>query len=263
MPLSFLCAMTPTTPHHLYILTGASRGMGRAMAEQLLAPGHTLLTLARRPDAALAAQAGAVGATLVQWAVDLADAAPVAARLADWLRAQDGAALASATLINNAGAIPAIVPLRDADPAELASALRVGLEAPMQLTAAFLRATSGWSAARRVLNISSGNGRRAMASQSLYSAAKAGMDHYTRCLALEEGSQANGARVCSLAPGIIDTDMQTHLRSAGADTFPDHARFVQYHSSGQLLSIDAAAERVLRYLARPDFGDNPAGDVRD
>ena len=87
--------------------------------------------------------------------------------------------------------------------------------------------------------------------------------HFTRAVALEQAARPHGARVVSMAPGVIDTDMQTHLRSAGADTFPDHARFVEYHSSGQLLSIDAAAERVLRYLARPDFGDNPAGDVRD
>lgn len=250
---------------HLYILTGASRGLGLGMARQLLTAGHSLLCIARHRNDELGLLAGSTPqCTLEQWTADLGDGgAAVAARLHDWLVSLDADTYASVTLINNAAVLPRIAPLADASSADIASVLRVGLEAPMQLTAAFLRATAGWSAARRVLNISSGNGRRAMASQSLYSAAKAGMDHYTRCLALEESSQANGARVCSLAPGIIDTDMQTHLRSAGADTFPDHARFVEYHSSGQLLSIDAAAERVLRYLARPDFGDNPAGDVLD
>ena len=128
--------MTAATTRHLFILTGASRGMGHAMAGQLLAPGHTVLTLARRPDEALASRAAAAGATLTQWSADLADAAPVAARLADWLAAHDGAAFASSALINNAGVIPAIVPLRDAAPADLANTLRVGLEAPMQLRAA-------------------------------------------------------------------------------------------------------------------------------
>ena len=72
----------------------------------------------------------------------------------------------------------------DAD--DLARALRVGLEAPMQLTAAFLGATDAWTVPRKVLNISSGLGRRAMASQAAYCAAKAGMDHFTRCVALDE-----------------------------------------------------------------------------
>ena len=247
----------------LYVLTGASRGMGRAMAQQLLAPGHQLLTLSRRPDEALASQAGAAGATLTQWAVDLGDAAPVAARLADWLRAQDGKALTSATLINNAGAIPAIVPLRDADPLALAAALRLGLEAPMQLCAAFLSATRDWRGARRVLNISSGLGRRAMASQAAYCAAKAGMDHFTRCLALEEARLPQGARVCSLAPGVIDTDMQVQLRGADAAAFPDRDSFEQLKRGGALSSPADAARRVLAYLARPDFGQHPVADVRE
>ena len=53
-----------TTP--LTILTGASRGMGLAMARQLLQPGHTLLTLSRTPNHSLSADAAAAGATLVQ-----------------------------------------------------------------------------------------------------------------------------------------------------------------------------------------------------
>ncbi|MDO5692351.1 MAG: SDR family NAD(P)-dependent oxidoreductase [Pseudomonadota bacterium] len=255
-------ATMQATARHLFILTGASRGMGRAMAGQLLAAGHHVLTLARHPDEALAARADAAGATLTQWATNLADAAPVATRLAVWLGEQDGAALASATLINNAGVIPAIVPLRDAEPRDLTNALRVGLEAPMLLTAAFLGATRAWPGARKVLNISSGLGRRAMASQAGYCAAKAGMDHFTRCLALDEALAPNGAKVCSLAPGVIDTDMQVQLRGADAAAFPDRGNFEQLKSGGQLTSPDDAARRVLAYLARPDFGTEPVADVR-
>ena len=86
----------------------------------------------------------------------------------------------------------------------------------MLMTGAFLHATEHWSVPRKVLNISSGLGRRAMASQTAYCAAKAGMDHFTRCLALEEAIKPAGAKVCSLAPGVIDTDMQVQLRSANA-----------------------------------------------
>ncbi|HMN58572.1 MAG TPA: SDR family NAD(P)-dependent oxidoreductase, partial [Ottowia sp.] len=203
-----------STPSRLTILTGASRGMGLAMAQQLLASGHALLTLARHPSAALAAQAQAAGATLTQWPVDLADAAATSTHLRAWLAGQDGDAIEQVTLINNAGVIPAIVPLRDAPDDGTVSALRVGLEAPILLTAAFLDATRAWRGQRRVLNISSGLGRRPMASQAAYCAAKAGLDRFTQCVALDEADQPNGARVCALAPGVIDTDMQVQLRGA-------------------------------------------------
>lgn len=249
------------TRPHLTILTGASRGMGLAMAQQLLAPDHTLLCISRRENTALAAQARAAGATLEQWPLDLASSGEVAARLQQWL-GQTGGRYASATLINNAGVIPAIAPLSALTPDDIAQALRVDLEAPMALTAAFLSATEGWNVPRKVLNISSGLGRRPMASQAVYCAAKAGMDHYTRCLALEEALKPNGARICSLAPGVIDTDMQVQLRGADAAAFPDRARFEQLKSGGQLDSPEAAARKVLAYLHRPDFGAEPVADVR-
>ena len=253
----------PAPPRHLYILTGASRGMGLALAGQLLAPGHVLLTLSRGTSDALARQAQAAGAALTQWPADLSDGAAASGRLAEWLAAFGPGDFASATLINNAGAIPAIVPLRDAQAPDLAAALRVGLEAPMQLTAAFLGATRGWRGARRVLNISSGLGRRPMASQSAYCAAKAGMDLFTRCVALDEAGQPNGARVCALAPGVIDTGMQAQLRGADAAAFPDRGNFEQLQQGGALTTPEEAARRVLAYLARADFGQHPVADVRE
>ena len=246
---------------HLFILTGASRGMGLEMARQLLRPGHAVICIARGANAELRAPEGAA---LEQWQLDLSQAEHAAQRLRAWLAAQPPGRYASATLINNAGVVPRIAPLSASDPADLAHALRVGLEAPMLLTAAFLGATEGWGGVpRKVLNISSGMGRRAMASQAAYCAAKAGMDHFTRCLALDEAAKPHGARVCSLAPGVIDTGMQVQLRGANPADFPDVRNFAALKTGGRLASPDAAASRVLAWLERADFGANPVADVRE
>lgn len=255
-------------PHnHLTILTGASRGMGLAMAQQLLKSGNTLICIARSTNPDLAAEARAAGATLEQWQQDLSQGEQAAHQLQAWLQAQGPQAFASATLINNAGVIPRIAPLSASanpqDLADLAHALRVGLEAPMQLTAAFLGATDSWTVPRKVLNISSGLGRRAMASQAAYCAAKAGMDHFTRCVALDEALKPHGAKVCSLAPGVIDTDMQVQLRGADPAAFPDRQNFANLKTGGQLTSPADAATRVLAWLERADFGTNPVADVRE
>ena len=253
---------------HLTILTGASRGMGLALARQLLGPDQLLLCIARQANDALAHEAMAAGCHLEQWSQDLADTAEAAQRLTRWLDSLHPPELASATLINNAGVIPTIGPLSHCPAPELSRALRVGLEAPMLLTGAFLAATArwvdqGWRGPRRVLNISSGLGRYPMASQAPYCAAKAGLDHFTRCAALDQAQQPHGARLVSLAPGVIDTDMQVQLRGADAAAFPDRARFVELQRGGQLTSPEQAAARVLAWLDRPDFGQNPVADVRD
>jgi len=248
---------------HLTILTGASRGMGLAMAEQLIAAGHDLLCLSRSHNDGLGQLATAKGVRCEQWPQDLTRSDAAAAKLEGWLSAKDASAYASVALINNAALLPRVAPL-DAIPAgELADAMRADLEAPLLLTSAFLRGTQAWKARRKVLNISSGLGRRAMASQAPYCAAKAGMDHFTRCVALEEAGKPNGAKVCSLAPGVIDTDMQVHLRGADASQFPDIGNFIGLKEKGMLSSPAEAAAKVLAFLARPDFGANPVADVRD
>ena len=253
--------------HDLFILTGASRGLGLAMARQLIAPGRPLLCISRRTSSELNALSQAQGGTVMQWGLDLSDGATAAARLHRWLSELDAPSLASATLINNAGMIPRIGPLGSCPPEDIAAALRVGLEAPMQLTSAFLSASgawveAGWRGPRKVLNISSGLGRRAMAAQAPYCAAKAGMDHFSRCVAMEENRREHGARIVSLAPGVIDTDMQTQLRAGDPGGFPDLSRFVQLKQQGELSSPEQAAARVLAYLSHPSFGVEPVADVR-
>ena len=248
---------------HLTILTGASRGMGLAMARQLCSADALLLCISRKESPALQQLALERGATLLQWPTDLADPAPVAARVQAWLSAQDSGALASATLINNAGLVGRLGPLDPLNALDIATTLRVDLEAPMLLTAAFLTATRGWSVPRKILNISSGLGRRAMAGAAMYCAAKAGMDHFSRCVALDEALHAHGARIVALAPGVIDTDMQGDLRASDPGNFPDRAGFVRMKESGALTSPADAAQRVLAYLARDDFGSQPVADVRE
>ena len=244
---------------HLTILTGASRGLGAAMAEQLLKQGHRLLTISRHVADLWVVQ----GADLEQWPMDLADPGPAAARLEAWLRAQAALSPVSVTLINNAAMVSPPGPLSNTTDHDLSQALRVGLEAPLLLSAAFLRATADWTVPRRLLFISSGLGRRAMAGAATYCAIKAGLDHLARALALEESAQAHGARVVSLAPGVIDTDMQVQLRSADPALFPERDRFVALQTAGQLDSPAQAATKVLTYLARSDFGAQPVADVRD
>lgn len=247
----------------LVIVTGASRGLGAAIAEQLLDAGHTLLCIARHNAADQQTRAAAHGARLEQWDADLVEPAPVAARLQQWLACFDPASVTTATLINNAATLTRVGPVDSDDDNAIAASLRVGLEAPMLLTAAFLRATRDWTLRRRILNISSGLGRRAIAGTAPYCAVKAGIDHFSRAVALDEASRENGARIVALAPGVIDTDMQVQLRTADADGFPQREVFVGLKKADKLTSSAQAAARVLAYLERPDFGSNPVADVRD
>lgn len=256
---------TPNTtrPSPISIITGASRGLGLALARQRLQQGHRVLTLQRSPQAALAAQADGLGAVIEQWAVDLTQPADAAARLKVWLQALSRPDIASLELINNAALLVEPGPLSRAEPSAVAAAVRASLEAPLLLTGVFLGASADLTVPRKVLNISSGLGRFAMAGSAVYCAAKAGMDHFSRAVALEEAERPHGARIVSLAPGVIDTDMQVQLRSADPAHFASQSRFASLKAQGQLDSADAAATKVLACLDSADFGQKVIADVRD
>lgn len=249
------------SPRPLTILTGASRGLGAAIAEQLLQRGGVLLTMSRHPDQTLIARASDPGASLEQWAIDLAEAVPASARLEAWLESRPDA-FSTATLINNAALAGKAGPIDESDVPALAAVLRVGLEAPILLTRAFLRATRRWSVPRKVLNISSGAGKKPLTGTAAYCAVKAGLDHFSRVVALDEAHGPNGAMIVSLAPGVIDTDMQTALRESDPRAFPDQSVFVAMKAQGQLSSARDAATKVLAFLDRQDFGTQPVADVR-
>ncbi len=251
----------------LAIITGASRGLGAALAEQLLQPGTVMLCLSRQPHPTLAQQAAQAQVQLEEWPRDLSNSLAVADEVERWLRAFDAQRFDQALLINIAGVIPTVGAVTGCSNAELSAALRVGLEATVLLTASFLRSTVAWRADRRVLNISSGLGRHAIAGSALYCGVKASMDHFSRAVALDEahreasGGQA-AARIVSLAPSVVDTDMQQQLRSADPGGFPARGNFERLHASGQLVSAEATAAKILAYLQRPDFGSEPLADIR-
>lgn len=232
---------------HLYIVTGSSRGLGAALVQQLSAPGNAVIGIARQLNPSLTAE---------QWTLDLAEPIPAAERLQAWLRAN--AAWQSATLINNAALLSEPGLLAASPLADLSAALRVGLEAPTLLSRVFLAETAGVPT-RRILNISSGLGRRAMAGSAAYCAVKAGLDHLSRALALE----APDVGIVSLAPGVIDTDMQAQLRGADPARFPEQARFQGLKDQGQLQTAAATAASIVQFLLRSDFGKTIVADIRE
>ena len=251
----------PSKGNELAIVTGASRGLGHALAETLHARGATLLTISRR-SCVLAGTRDP--ARHDDWNADLADPLPLADRLAAWLAGQRGDAFRPVVFIHNAATLSTPAPLADVPLHELTQSMRVNLEAPIVLSAAFLHATADWATAtRKLVFISSGLGRTAMAGAASYCAAKAGLDHLARSLALEEGARSNGARVVSLAPGVVDTDMQVQLRAADAAAFVARQRFVALKEGGQLAAPAAAAARLLAAIDHADFGAQPVADVRD
>jgi len=241
---------------NLYIVTGTTRGLGAALAERIASnPGNELVALARSPDGEV--RGG------VRFNVDLADLRAVESACERIASHISGKRYDKAVLLNNAGIVQPVAPLERADAAELERNLAVNLVAPMLLMRGFLRATEGAASLRRIVNISSGAGRRPISGWSAYCAAKAGLDMATRVVALEAQSRGLAVEAVSLAPGVIDTGMQEHVRGASAADFADVERFKQMKSEGTLRPASDVAADILRAEASGRLAANPLADLRE
>jgi len=211
---------------NLYIVTGTTRGLGAALAKRIAADAQNHLIGLSRP------------------AVDLGDSASVARAFDAVERDIASQEYAKAVLINNAGIVEPVAPLDRADPDGIERNIAVNLTAPLVLMRRFLAATEH-VALRRVINISSGAGRRPIFGWSAYCAAKAGLDMATRVVALEAQVRGMAIDAVSLAPGVIDTGMQGTVRSVSEEDFVDVERFRQMKDEGVLRPPDEVAADIL------------------
>jgi len=250
-------------PHTVVVLTGASRGLGASMARAFAAPGVHLITLARGTDSTLRADVEAKGATLDAQVVDLSDAATLDRNICTVIAAMPRAA-ERYVLINNAGAVAPVAQAGNFETADVATAFTLNVTALIMLTSRFLSATEALKADRRIVNISSGAGRAAKSGWSVYCATKAAVDMFSKSVKLEQAEHGeHGARIVSLAPGVVDTDMQVAIRSATPEQFPGVAAFQDMKETGKLATPDAVAAKIAAYVARDDFGSIEIDDIRN
>ena len=238
------------------IVTGHTRGLGAAIAHELLARGIPVLGLARTRNDALGER---WPASLEQCEIDLADPGALARWLAGDALARFAAGARMLALVNNAGTVQPVGPLASQDPSAVGRAVSLNVAAPLMLSAA-LACAGEPGVERRILHVSSGAARNASPGWSVYCATKAALDLHAKAVALDA---TPALRVCSLAPGVIDTDMQAEIRATSADRFPMRERFEAMKRDGALVSADDCARRLVAYLTGDAFGSAAATDLRE
>ena len=236
------------------IVTGHTHGLGAALALDLLNRQIPVLGMARGKADTMASRFPGLFRQARLWLDDTE-------ALVSWLDTPAlKAYLADCTdvlLINNAGSVQPVGSLIDQDPVVIASAISLNIAAPLMLAAAVVQATQGKQ--RRILHISSGAGSSAYPGWSVYCATKAALDQHARAVALDAQP---GVRICSLAPGVIDTAMQAEIRATPDERFPNRQRFVDLQTNGQLAAPADAANVIINYLLSDPFGQKPVDDIR-
>ena len=227
-----------------FLITGASRGIGKALARRLLDDGHTVLGVSRAaPDPAPSGDCHHLGFDLTR-TDRVGDIVGQAGEIFDAGRFD------FLCLVNNASATEPVGPIEKCPGAGIDDHLRIGLLAPMRLTSLFIQRFADAPIRKKVAFISSGVAFKPLPDESVYCTAKAGLHMFAQCVGLEQQDRPNGFEVVSIGPGMVDTDMQRTVRSKASDEFAMADFFKQAHAGGQLQDPADVAAKILALLER-------------
>ena len=210
--------MSNSSESRLIVLTGATRGLGRALADGLIAAGHTVVGCGRSMTD-IEALRGDFSAPHRFDAVDVADAAAVSAWAASVLEEQGVPDL----LINNAGVINRNAALWEVPAQEFDLVIDVNLKGIANVLRGFLPAMVDRSRGV-IVNLSSGWGRSTSAEVAPYCATKWGVEGLTRALAQELPA---GMAAVPLNPGVINTEMLHSCFGESAEHYPTAEQWAQ------------------------------------
>lgn len=237
----------------IFIITGASKGIGFELSKQLRIKEKKVIGIART----------SLEITEDFVNIDLADTNNLE-KIMNEIIDKNSVSASSFTLINNAGMVDPIGLIGSVSAEKMTQALTVNLTAPMILANRFIAKLKGFEGEKRIVNISSGAGRNPYEGWGTYCTTKAGLDHFSRVVALEQEDAVYPVDIVSIAPGIIDTGMQETIRESKADAFPLLDQFVAYKEQGLLSSAKHTAEKLIAFMEQEDFKTvGPIVDIRN
>jgi benzil reductase ((S)-benzoin forming) len=234
-----------------YYITGSSRGIGKAIAESLLKDEHNVVHgLSRGHDIH--------HANYQHHTIDLSN--PDQAASFTFEANSDAGKI---VLINNAGTVGELMKLGALDNAKMVNDYHINLVSPSILINNFINTYHDHPAEKQIINISSGAGKTPIDTWSVYCAAKAGLDMFSRVLDTEQDIAPKGFKVFSVDPGIVDTQMQTTIRSADQTHFSRLREFIGFKDNGNLASPERVAEKYVYLINHPEQFDRVMLSVTD
>jgi benzil reductase ((S)-benzoin forming) len=236
-----------------YYLTGTSRGLGKALALHLLeaSPDNLVIGISRTQVI--------THKQYTHFSLDLGD--PNQVKDFHFPPHHDAKRL---VLINNAGVLGLIKPAGKLGTDAIIRNYTTNLISPTILINSFIAGYSAWNSPKLIVNISSGAGKNPIDGWGPYCASKAGIDMFSRVVAEEQNlSPGFPFRIMSVAPGVIDTQMQNEIRAANPEDFSRLSHFINYKIENQLAHPDIVARKYAQILMQPEQFPEVLFSVKD
>lgn len=234
----------------LAVVTGASRGIGAAIASAATRAGAVVATCNR-----------SASDSEHQLTADLADPAtwPV---FAAWLDGMvDTIEPNRLTVVHNAATLTPIGFAGEVDPAGYTSNVLLNSAAPQVLGDAVIRTARRTDTPTVLVQLTSGAGKNPYPGWSSYCASKAAVDMWVRTVGLEQDPAR--VRALAIAPGVVATDMQAEIRSSEESAFPNVERFRDMHADGELADPADVGARIWQLSQATNWDSGTVADLRE
>lgn len=234
-----------------YFITGSSKGLGKALAELLLQNENNFVF-------GYARSSSIIHKRYYHKHIDFANLEAV-----QKIKFPELKEVEKIVLVNNAGIVGEIKHVGNLTNQKIVDCYTINLIVPSMLSNEFVKTYQKVSAEKLVVNISSGASQSAIDGWIVYCASKAGLDMFSKVLQEESNINKTNINVLSIAPGIIDTEMQQQIRSADTSNFSNINRFIEYKKNGDLASAQETAKKILRFINEPSLSQNVVCSVRE
>ncbi len=231
-------------------ISGASGGIGQALARTVPWAAARVIGISRTP---------LPGIEHVE--ADLADPASWAAVEGSFRQELKGFAGARVVFVHAAGTLDPMGFVGEVDTDTYARNVILNSASPQVLGQMFVAAARDVPAQRHLVMLTSGAAKSVYPGWSSYGAAKASVDQWVRNVGAEQ-SKRGGVQVVAVAPGTVDTAMQSVLRQTSERSFPSRQKFVDLHAAGKLRDPDAVARDIWGLLDR-GLDNGTVIDLRD
>jgi benzil reductase ((S)-benzoin forming) len=230
-----------------FFITGTSRGIGKALAEELLSEPGNLVTGISRGSSIHHKNYKHIFSDLAFPEKLNGEAESIFVPVEKSERI---------VLINNAGTLGEVGYLGEIENKNLIRSFQVNITSAAILMNEFIRRYKDLKAEKIIINVSSGAGKKPLDGWGTYCASKSALDMLSEVAALEEKIRDRGFRIFSVAPGIVDTEMQSQVRDAQLKDFSTVEKFRKYKKEGDLLEPSVIAGKFLYLINNADkFGD--------
>ena len=242
----------------VFLVTGASKGLGRSLSLSIANSGCTVIALARESPELnsievelkkISQESFAIWMRSIRFFTNLRISGKIVSNFGHL-----------SGIIHNAGIINPIGNMLDVEREDWEQTIQVNLLGVQDLTRS-LDSIIGGENHTRITTISSGAAQRSLHGWSAYCVSKAGLDMWTMCMA-EEGANENISAL-AIAPGIVDTGMQEEIRNADESSFPLLQNFKDYYNNGELSKPDDVANKLLPYCLGKLGANGDRLDVRN